>query len=122
MHPRMHALCHAFGGEDGTEWQATRQRLGDRDHIWQHIVVLVGKVASGAAEATLNLVEHEQRAALFGQARGEFKKLFVDRTNPSLSLNRLDAHGADAGIKLSLQVVEVIELYESHAGHQRNEG
>ncbi len=53
--------------------------------------------------------------------RGEFEKLRTDRTNPALSLNGLDAHGADAGIKFSLQIVEVIELDESHARHERSE-
>src|ERR1019366_4524323 len=78
-------------------------------------------MASGAAESALNLVEHEQRAALFGQARGEFEKLPIDRTNSSFSLNGLDAHRANAGIKFSSQVVEVIELDETHAGHERSE-
>src|SRR5450631_827553 len=120
VHTRMHATRNPFGGEDGAERQAARQRFGDGDHVRQHTIVLVGKMASGATEAALNLVKHKQRAALFRQARGEFEKLPIDRTNPALALNGLDAHGADAGIKFSFQVVEVIELYESHAGHKRN--
>ena len=78
-------------------------------------------VAPRAAEAALNLVEHEQRPALFGQARGEFEKFPIDGANSALSLDGLDAHGADAGIKFSLQVVEVIELDETHTRHERNE-
>src|ERR1019366_944487 len=69
---------------------------------------------------TLNLVEHEQRAALLGQARGEFEKFLIDRANPALSLDGLDAHGADSGIEFPLQVIQVIELDETHAGHERN--
>ena len=120
MHSRMHATRNPFRGKDGAERQAASQRLGDRDHVGQHTVVLVGKVASGAAEAALNLVEHEQSAALLGQARGEFEKLPIDRTNPAFSLDGLDAHRTDAGIEFPLQVVEVIELDEAHARHERN--
>src|SRR4029077_11684845 len=121
VHSRMHATRNPLGGEDGSKRQAASQRLSDRDHIRQHTVVLISKVASGAAEAALNLVEHKQRAALFGQPRGEFKKLSIDRTDPAFSLNGLDTHGTDAGIKFPLQVVEVIELDEIHPRHERNE-
>ena len=117
----MHALRNPFGGENGAQRQAAGQRLGDGDHIRQHAIMLVGKMASSAAQAALNLVEHEQGAALFGQARGQFEKLRSDRANPALSLNGFDAHSADAGIKLSFQIVQVIELDETHARHERNE-
>src|SRR5208283_2289210 len=96
--------------------------LGDRDHIRQHAIMLVGKVASGAAEAALNLVEHEQGAAPFGQARGEFEKLPIDRTNPAFSLNGLDAHRTNARIEFPLQVVQVIELDETNTRHEWNKG
>src|SRR5208337_2288157 len=104
---RMHALRNPFGGKNGAERQAASQRLGDGDHVRQHAIVLVSKVASGAAEAALNLVEHKQRAPLFSQARGEFEKFPIDRTNSALSLNGLDAHRTDAGIEFSSQVVNV---------------
>src|SRR5438067_532900 len=81
------------------ERQAASQRFGDCDHIRQHTVVLISKVASRAAEAALNLIEHKQRAALFGQPRGEFEKLRIDRTNSALSLNGLDTYCTDAGIE-----------------------
>jgi len=35
-------------------------------------------------------------------------------------LNGLDTHGTDTGIEFSLQVVEIIELDETHARHERN--
>src|SRR5258708_23187265 len=117
---RAHATRHPLGGEDGTEWQTTRQRLGDGDHIRLHTVVLVGKVAPGSAEAALNLVEHQQRAAAFGQARSKFENLWIDRANPALSLNGFQAHGADAGIEFSLQVVQVIEVDEAHTRQERH--
>src|SRR5258708_7419293 len=117
----MHTTRNPFGGKDGAERQAASQRLGYGDHVRQHSVVLISKVASGAAEATLNLIEHEQCAALFGQARSELEKLRIDWTNPAFTLNGLDTHGTNAGIKFSLQVVEVIELDESHTRHKRNE-
>src|ERR1700686_3767594 len=120
MHSGMHAVRHSLRGEDGAERQAASQRLGNRDDIRPHIIVLVGKVASRAAETALNLVEHEQCAALFGQARGEFEKLRIDRTNPALTLNGLDANRTDAGIKFSLQVVQVIQLNETYTRHERN--
>ena len=82
--------------------------------------MLISKVASRAAEAALNLIEHKQRAALFGQPRGEFEKLRIDRTNSALSLNGLDAYCTDAEIEFSLQVVQIIELDETHSGHERN--
>src|SRR5437870_5261009 len=69
---RMHATRNPLGGKDGAKRQAASQRLGYGDHVRQHSVVLISKVAPRAAETALNLVEHEQRAALFGQARGEF--------------------------------------------------
>src|SRR5271169_1665931 len=121
MHPRMHTARNPFSGEDGAKRQAASQRLGNRDHVRQHIVVLVGKVTSGAAKAALNLVEHQQRAAAFRQARGKFEKLPIHRTNTAFSLNGLDAHGTNAGIKFSSQVVQVIKLDESHSGHERSE-
>src|SRR5258708_30152541 len=120
MHTRMHAARNPLGGENRAERQAACQRLGDGDHVRQHSVVLISKVASRAAETALNLVEHEQRAALFGKARGEFQKLSIDWTNSAFSLNGLDTHGADAGIKLSLQVVGIIGLEESYTRHERN--
>src|SRR5258708_4136677 len=121
MHTRMHAARNPLGGENRAERQAACQRLGDGDHVRQHPIVLISKVASGAAETALNLVEHEQRAALFGKARGEFQKLSIDWTNSAFSLNGLDTHGADAGIKFSLQVVHIVELDETYPRHQRNE-
>src|ERR1700724_4847340 len=103
MQTRMHTTRTPLCGERGPERQTPSQRLRDRDHVGQHAIVLVSKVASRAPETALNLVEHEQRAALFGQARGEFEKLRIDWTNPALPLNGLDTHGADAGIKFPLQ-------------------
>src|ERR1039458_3300072 len=44
----MHALRNPSGGENGAERQAASQRLGDGDHVRQHTIVLVGKVASSA--------------------------------------------------------------------------
>src|SRR5260370_12526272 len=117
---RMHATRNPLGGEDGTEWQTTRQRLGDGDHIRLHTVVLVGKVAPRSAEAALNLVEHQQRAAAFGQARSKFEKLWIDRANPALSLNGFQAHGTAAGIEFSLQHLQVIEVDEAHTRQDRH--
>src|ERR1700730_3925490 len=121
MQTRMHTSRNPLCGEDGPERQTASQRLGDRDHVGQHAIMLISKVASRAAETALNLVEHEQRAALFGQAPGEFEKLRMDWTNPALTLNGLDTHSADAGITFPLQIVEIIELDETYAGHERNE-
>src|ERR1035437_10078312 len=120
VHAWMYATRNPLGGQDGAEWQTARQRLRDGNHVGRHTIVLVGKMASGAAEATLNLVEHEQRAALLGQARGEFEKFLIDRANPAFSLDGLDAHSADSGIEFPLQVVEVVELDETHTGQWRN--
>src|SRR5260370_7014509 len=121
MQTRMHTPRNPLCGEDGPERQSASQRLGDRDHVGQHAIVLISKVASRAAETALNLIEHEQRAALLGQARGEFEKLRIDWTNPALTLNGLDTHGADAGITFPLQIIEIIELDETYTGHERNE-
>src|SRR6267378_2354633 len=117
---RMHATRNPLGGKDGAKRQAASQRLGYGDHVRQHSVVLISKVASGAAEATLNLIEQDQRATFLRQARGKFEKIRIDWTNPTLSLNGLDTHGTNAGIKFSLQVVEVIELDEAYTRHERN--
>src|ERR1700677_2587915 len=116
----MHTTGDPFRGEDCAQRQAARQRLRDRDYIRQNIVMLIGKMAPGAAQAALNLVKNEQRTALFGQSRGEVEKFFINRTDPSFTLNRLNADRADTGIKLSLEIVEVVELYEGHAGQQWN--
>ena len=58
--PGMHAARNPIGGEDGAKRQAASERLGNGDDVGSNAIVLVGKVASGAAEAALNLIKHQQ--------------------------------------------------------------
>ena len=69
MHTRMKALATRSVVRIAPSGKPQARGLATVTMSGKHAVVLVGKVASGAAEAALNFVEHEQRAALFRQAR-----------------------------------------------------
>src|SRR5713101_5767186 len=71
----VHAGMNAGGGfiryQNRSQGKPRSQRFGYGDHIWFHTVVLVGEVTAGASQATLNLVENEQRSVPLGQLARE---------------------------------------------------
>src|SRR4029077_3883377 len=84
-------------------------------------VVLVSEVLSGAAQTALDLIENQQRPGAVAQLPRGLQKFRTERADPTLSLNRFQANGADAAIKLSHEIVYIVEADEPDARHQRRE-
>src|SRR5438477_11905505 len=84
--------------------------------------MLIGKIAPGAAQPTLDFVENQQRSGPVAQLPGGLQELGAEWPDSALALNRLQANGADAAIKLPLQIVNVVKRNEPHARNQRRKG
>ena len=118
----VHAAGDAVGGENCAQRQSGGEWFGDGDDVRLEAVVLVGKPASGAAQAALDFVENQQRATALGQLARGLQKFRADRIDAALALNRFQTNGADAAIELALQIVDVVEANETDAGQQRRKG
>ena len=75
-------------------------------------VMLVGEILPGASQAALNFVEDQQRSGAVAELSRGLQKFRAERTDSAFALNRLQANGADAAIKLALQIVNIIEADE----------
>ena len=83
---------------DDIEW--CKQRFRDRDDVRLDSVMLIGKVASSAPQTALDFVENQQRSGAVAQLPGGLEELGAERPDSALALNRLQANGANAAIKL----------------------
>ena len=89
--------------------KAGREWLRHRNDVRLDSIMLIGEVLPGAAQPALDFVENQQRAGAIAQLSRSLQELRAERPDSALALNRLQANGADAAIKLPLQVVDVIE-------------
>ncbi len=79
-----------FGGEDCSERKAGGERLCYGYEIGLGRKLLVGEVAAGAAETTLNFVGDEQRAVLLGEGPGAIPEGFADGIDAAFALDCFD--------------------------------
>ena len=84
--------------------------------------MLVSKVFSRAAQATLNFIENQQRAGGLGQIARGLQKFRAEGANAAFPLNGLQANGANTAIKLALEICHIVKGDEAHAGHHGSEG
>ncbi len=69
---RLHDAFERCAGEHGAERQSAAERLRQRDDVRHDAALLKREERTGAPEAALDLVEHEQRAGRVGDApRGD---------------------------------------------------
>ena len=64
---------HLVARPAGPDGHAVAERLGHGDHVGPHAVVLEAEPAAGAAQAGLDLVDHEQDAPLVAERRTAWK-------------------------------------------------
>src|SRR5216684_5754358 len=67
MHPGRDAGGDLFGGENSAERKSGGERLGDQNNVRLRGKFLIGKEATGAAEAALNLIGDQKSAVLRGE-------------------------------------------------------
>ena len=119
VHSGMHAAGHAIGGQQRSQRKPCRQRLGDGDDVGLNSVMLVGEILSGTAQSALDFVENQQRSGALAQLPRGLQKFRTERTDSAFALNGLQANGADAAIKLPLEIVDIVEADKPDSRHQR---
>ena len=85
-------------------------------------VMLVGEILPGAAQPALDFVENQQRSGAVAQLPRGLQKFRAQRPDSAFALNRLQANGADAAIKLPLEIVNIVEGDKPDSRHQRRKG
>ena len=97
------------------------QRLRERHHVGLDAPVLVRPEAPGAPHAGLDLVEHEERAALVAQPAKDGQVAVGRDVDPALALDRLDQDGRRPVVDRALHRLDVAERDVLEAGQQRLE-
>ena len=118
----MHAAGHTIGGKQRAQRKACRERLCDRDDVWLNSVMLVGEILPCATQPALNFVDNQQRSGAVAQLPRSLQKFRAQRTNSAFALNSLQANGADAAVKLPLEIVHIVEGDKPDSWHQRRKG
>jgi hypothetical protein len=100
---------------------AATERLGERDDVGHHAVVLESEEAAGATDATLHLVGEPDHAVLVAQRAHALPVALGREHDAGPALYRLDDEGADRGVGLEglLERVEVAEAHPAPVGQQR---
>src|SRR5205807_3753481 len=117
VHAGMNASGKFFPDQQRAQRKSAGNGLGYGDKVRLNAVMLVGKPASGAAQAALDFIGNQHGIMLAGQPVGGLGKLRADWPDPAFALNKLKADGAHGFIEVALQILYVIELYELHSGH-----
>src|SRR5438067_13659720 len=104
MHSASDTLCR----KQCTQRKSRGKRLCDGDNVRSNRVMLIGEVFRSASETTLDLVEHQQCAGFLRQLTRKLQEFRSHGANPAFALNGLNANGADASIKLPLQISDII--------------
>ena len=69
----------------------------------------------------MDFVENQQRAGAIAELPRGLQKFRTQRTDAAFALNGLETNGANAAIKLALEIVNVVESDEPDSRHQRRE-
>src|SRR5256885_927587 len=121
MNARTDAGGDGFGGQDCAERKARGERFGDGYKVGLGRKLLIGEVAAGAAESTLNFVGDEQGIVILSEHAGAIPKGFADGMDATFALDGFEDDGADVFIELGLEVGDVAELDEFDSGDERSE-
>src|SRR5438309_10552571 len=119
VHARMHAGRDAIGREDCAKRQSCGERLGDGHDIGVHAVMLISKISPGSPQATLNFIENQQRSGALAQLPRQLQEFLAQGPDSALALDRLQANGTHAAIKLPFQILGVAKCDEADARNQR---
>ena len=79
---------------------AVPKALGERHHIRRHALVLAGEPFAGAAQAGLDLIEHQEPAALVADPAQVLQIAVGGDLDAALAGDRLDEHGHDVLVVL----------------------
>src|SRR5258705_3701736 len=94
--------------QNGSHRQASRQRLGESQHVRHYSCVLVSEKVARAAEARLDFIENESDLAFRRQLAKPLQEFRVQDADSALSLNRLDDHRCDCLlIECGLEICEI---------------
>ena len=107
MIARLHCRANLRIHEYGAHWQATCQRLREREQIRLDARTLVCKEVSGTTETTLHFVEDQCDATLASQRAKATEKLRLEDSHTALALNGLDNDGGDRlGVEQGVEILE----------------
>src|ERR1700693_1982918 len=76
--------------QHGSHRQATRQRLGEGEHVGNDAGGFVREKMPGAPEPALDLVENEGDLSFRGQLAKALQEIRIENADSALALNRLD--------------------------------
>jgi hypothetical protein len=97
------------------------QGLADDHDVRSYALVLVREELAGAAEAGLDLVDHEQHPVLVGELAQPAEVAVRRHHDPGLALDRLDQDGRDVGVHGGRHRIGVAVGQEFEAGCERPE-
>ena len=121
-------IAGAEGGRDigpgphRSDRHAVAECLGHGHDVGLHAGVLVAEPLSGAGQAGLDLVQHEQHAALVAHLPHGPQVVVAGRHHAALALHRLQQHRADGRIERGHESVDVVEGHMTEALRHGLEG
>src|SRR5688572_4439696 len=119
--PRLHETFERGTGEHGAKGQSAAEGLRERDDVGNDAALLKREEGSEAAEATLDLVEDEDRAAFVGEAPRRDEELIGERNDPSLAHDRLEEDRGSFGGHRRLESRDVVRFDKRHVRYERGE-
>src|SRR5260370_9175076 len=109
MQARGKARRNGFGGQDGAERQTGGEGLGDEDDVGFRGKLLVGEVAAGATQATLNFVGAEQSAVRRGAGAGAIPEGLGAGMEAAFSLAGFEDAGPDGVGEFGFTIAVIAE-------------
>src|SRR6266404_4311388 len=95
--------CDGVASQNRAKREASGQWFGYDGDIRLRRKLLIGEIAPGASEATLNFVGNKQRSMPGGESAGALPESFRDRIDATFSLNRLEDNRADVVVKFGFK-------------------
>src|SRR5262249_4980573 len=99
MNARADAGSDGFGRENRAKRKASGERFCDSHKIRPRRKLLIGEVAAGAAESTLDFVGDEQGIVLRRERASAIPESFADRVDTAFTLNGFKDYGANVFVE-----------------------
>ena len=117
----MDRIRHLLLHHDRADRQTARQRLGRAHQVRLNSISLVRPQVAAAPQAALHFVKDQKRLVLVRQVPQPLQKRRRRRVDAAFPLDRLHDDCAHFVAHLRARVIQVVELGEPHARHQRLE-
>ena len=119
MCARGQRFAHLVAHHHGADGEPVAERLGQRERVGQHFVMLISKRSSGSTDSSLDLVDQKQEAMFVTQLAKRFQKTSRSRSHATLALNRLYENCGSLRVDRFLDSTQVSVRHVLEPGRKR---